>query len=91
VARVLATQPKLLLLDEVMGGLNPAESEEIIQLILGIKKLGITQMVIEHDMKAIMRISDHVVVLCSGEKLAEGSPQEVVSNPEVITAYLGSE
>ncbi|HEY3307401.1 MAG TPA: ABC transporter ATP-binding protein [Desulfuromonadaceae bacterium] len=91
VARVMATQPRLLLLDEVMGGLNPAESEEIIQLILDIKKLGITQMVIEHDMKAIMRISDRVVVLCSGEKLAEGSPQEVVSNPEVITAYLGSE
>ncbi|MDD2541041.1 MAG: ABC transporter ATP-binding protein, partial [Desulfuromonadaceae bacterium] len=91
VARVLATNPKLLLLDEVMGGLNPAESEEIIQLILDIRKLGITQMVIEHDMKAIMRISDRVVVLCSGEKLAEGSPQEIVSNPEVITAYLGSE
>ncbi|MDD2582644.1 MAG: ABC transporter ATP-binding protein [Desulfuromonadaceae bacterium] len=91
VARVLATKPKLLLLDEVMGGLNPAESEEIIQLILDIRKLGITQMVIEHDMKAIMRISDRVVVLCSGEKLAEGSPQEIVNNPEVITAYLGSE
>jgi len=91
VARVLATQPKMLLLDEVMGGLNPAESEEIIQLILAIKKLGITQMVIEHDMKAIMRISDRIVVLNSGEKLAEGSPQEVVSNPDVVTAYLGSE
>ena len=89
VARALATQPKLLLLDEVMGGLNPAESEEIIQLILDIKKHGLTQMVIEHDMKAIMRISDHIVVLTSGEKLMEGSPQEVVSNPEVITAYLG--
>lgn len=91
VARVLATQPKLLLLDEVMGGLNPAESEEIIQLILEIKKHGITQMVIEHDMKAIMRISDRIVVLSSGEKLAEGAPQEIVSNPEVVTAYLGSE
>jgi len=91
VARVLATQPKLLLLDEVMGGLNPAESEEIIQLILAIKKRGITQMVIEHDMKAIMRISDRIVVLNSGEKLAEGSPQEVVSNPDVVAAYLGSE
>ncbi|MGD0584845.1 MAG: ABC transporter ATP-binding protein [Oryzomonas sp.] len=91
VARVLATQPKLLLLDEVMGGLNPAESEEIIQLILEIKKHGITQMVIEHDMKAIMRISDRIVVLNSGEKLAEGAPQEIVSNPEVVTAYLGSE
>ena len=66
--------PTLLLLDEVMGGLNPAESEEIIQLILDIKKRGITQMVIEHDMKAIMRISDRIVVLNSGEKLAEGIP-----------------
>jgi len=91
VARVLATQPKLLLLDEVMGGLNPAESEEIIQLILDIRKLGITQMVIEHDMKAIMRISDRIVVLNSGEKLAEGSPEEIVKNTEVVAAYLGSE
>jgi branched-chain amino acid transport system ATP-binding protein len=89
VARVLATRPKLLLLDEVMGGLNPAESEEIIQLILEIKKRGLTQMVIEHDMKAIMRISDRIVVLNSGEKLAEGAPQEIVANPEVVTAYLG--
>lgn len=89
VARALATQPKLLLLDEVMGGLNPAESEEIIQLILDIKARGLTQMVIEHDMKAIMRISDRIVVLTSGEKLTEGTPQEVVSNPEVINAYLG--
>jgi len=91
VARVLATKPKLLLLDEVMGGLNPAESEEIIQLILDIKKLGITQMVIEHDMKAIMRISDRIVVLNSGEKLAEGNPQEIVSNKAVVDAYLGGE
>ncbi len=89
VARVLATRPELLLLDEVMGGLNPSESEEIIQLILDIKKQGITQMVIEHDMKAIMRISDRIVVLNSGEKLTEGSPQEVVNNPEVVKAYLG--
>jgi branched-chain amino acid transport system ATP-binding protein len=89
VARVLATGPELLLLDEVMGGLNPAESEEIIQLILDIKKHGLTQMVIEHDMKAIMRISDRIVVLNSGEKLAEGLPQEIVNNPEVVTAYLG--
>ena len=89
VARVLATRPRLLLLDEVMGGLNPAESEEIIQLILEIKKRGLTQMVIEHDMKAIMRISDRIVVLNSGEKLAEGAPQEIVANPDVVTAYLG--
>ncbi len=89
VARALATRPKLLLLDEVMGGLNPAESAEIIQLILDIKQQGLTQMVIEHDMKAIMRISDRIVVLTSGEKLMEGTPQEVVTNPDVITAYLG--
>jgi branched-chain amino acid transport system ATP-binding protein len=90
VARVLATKPTLLLLDEVMGGLNPAESEEIIQLILDIKKLGITQMVIEHDMKAIMRISDRIVVLNSGEKLAEGTPQEIILNKAVVDAYLGA-
>ena len=89
VARALATQPKLLLLDEVMGGLNPAESEEIIQLILDIRGRGLTQMVIEHDMKAIMRISDRIVVLTSGEKLTEGTPEEVVSNQDVIDAYLG--
>ena len=91
VARVLATKPSMLLLDEVMGGLNPAESEDIIQLILNIKKQGITQMVIEHDMKAIMRISDRIVVINSGKKLIEGNPQEVVSNPLVIEAYLGPE
>jgi branched-chain amino acid transport system ATP-binding protein len=91
VARVLATKPEMLLLDEVMGGLNPAESDDIIQLILDIKKGGITQMVIEHDMKAIMRISDRIVVINSGEKLAEGSPEEIVKNQAVIEAYLGSE
>jgi branched-chain amino acid transport system ATP-binding protein len=91
VARVLATKPKLLLLDEVMGGLNPAESEDIIQLILDIRRQGITQMVIEHDMKAIMRMSDSIVVLSTGEKLAEGSPEEIVNNPQVIEAYLGAD
>jgi branched-chain amino acid transport system ATP-binding protein len=89
IARVLATKPEMVLLDEVMGGLNPAESEEIIQLILDLKKRGLTQMVIEHDMKAIMRISDRIVVLNSGEKLAEGSPTEIANNPDVIAAYLG--
>jgi branched-chain amino acid transport system ATP-binding protein len=89
VARVLATKPELLLLDEVMGGLNPAESDEIILLILELRKRGLTQMVIEHDMKAIMRISDRIVVLNSGEKLAEGGPREIADNPDVIAAYLG--
>ena len=91
VARVLATKPTLLLLDEVMGGLNQAESEEIIQLILDLKKRGLTQMVIEHDMKAIMRISDRIVVLNSGLKLAEGLPQDIVKNKDVVTAYLGED
>ena len=91
VARALATKPKLLLLDEVMGGLNPAESEDIIRLILDIRVEGLTQMVIEHDMKAIMQLSDRIVVLNSGEKLAEGSPPEIVSNPQVVEAYLGPE
>jgi branched-chain amino acid transport system ATP-binding protein len=90
-ARALATQPKLLLLDEVMGGLNPTESEEIIELILGVKQRGITQMVIEHHMEAIMRISDRVVVLNSGEKLAEGSPEGVARDRAVIDAYLGED
>jgi branched-chain amino acid transport system ATP-binding protein len=89
VARVLATKPELLLLDEVMGGLNPAESEEIIQLILELKKTGLTQVVIEHDMKAIMRLSDRIVCLNSGEMLAEGTPQEVANHKDVVAAYLG--
>ena len=89
VARALATRPEMLLLDEVMGGLNPAESEEIIGLVLDLRKRGLTMMVIEHDMKAIMRISDRIVVLNSGEKLAEGTPEEVSANPDVVAAYLG--
>ncbi len=89
IARALATKPELLLLDEVMGGLNTGEKEEIILLILDLRKRGFTQVVIEHDMKAIMRISDRVVVLNSGEKLTEGTPREVADNPDVIAAYLG--
>ena len=89
IARALATKPEMVLLDEVMGGLNTGEKEEIILLILDLKKRGFTQVVIEHDMKAIMRISDRIVVLNSGEKLTEGMPREVINNPEVIKAYLG--
>jgi branched-chain amino acid transport system ATP-binding protein len=72
-----------------MGGLNPHESEDLIQLILDVKKRGLTQVVIEHDMKAIVRTCDRIVVLNSGEKFAEGSPQEIVRDPRVMTAYLG--
>jgi branched-chain amino acid transport system ATP-binding protein len=88
-ARVLATQPRMILLDEVMGGLNARESDEIIQLILDVKKRGLTQVVIEHDMKAIVRTCDRIVVLNSGEKLAEGAPQQIVNDERVKTAYLG--
>ncbi|TMB05407.1 MAG: ATP-binding cassette domain-containing protein, partial [Deltaproteobacteria bacterium] len=88
-ARVMATKPRMILLDEVMGGLNARESEEIIGLILDVKKRGLTQVVIEHDMKAIVRTCDRIVVLNSGEKLAEGSPQQVVNDPRVMAAYLG--
>jgi len=88
-ARVLATMPRMILLDEVMGGLNARESDEIIELILDVKKRGLTQVVIEHDMKAIVRTCDRIVVLSSGEKLAEGTPQEIVNDPRVMAAYLG--
>ena len=88
-ARVLATMPRMILLDEVMGGLNAHESDEIIQLILDVKKRGLTQVVIEHDMKAIVRTCDRIVVLSSGEKLAEGTPHEIVNDPRVMAAYLG--
>ncbi|HEX7675055.1 MAG TPA: ABC transporter ATP-binding protein [Bdellovibrio sp.] len=91
VARTLATQPSLLLLDEVMGGLNPSEREEMIALIGKINKNGITLVVIEHDMNAIMRVSHDVVVLNSGEMLAQGTPQEIVQNKAVVVAYLGED
>jgi branched-chain amino acid transport system ATP-binding protein len=89
VARALATEPSLLLLDEVMGGLNPAESNEMVALIRKLKDSGVTLVVIEHDMQAIMAVSDRVVVLNSGEKLMEGAPREVAEHPAVISAYLG--
>ena len=89
VARALATGPRMLLLDEVLGGLNAVESEDLIALMLELKKTGLTQLVIEHDMKAIMRISDRVVVLNSGELLADSTPVEVSTNPAVVAAYLG--
>jgi len=91
VGGVADQQPQLLLLDEVMGGLNPAESEDVIGLILKLKKRRLTQMVIEHHMKAILRICDRIVVLNSGKKLAEGAPVEIVKNRDVIVAYLGDD
>jgi len=89
IARALATQPELLLLDESFAGLNPSELDESIGIIRRIKEKGITIMIIEHHMKVIMSISDRIVVLSYGEKLAEGTPIEIGRNPQVIEAYLG--
>ena len=89
ITRALAIQPEMLLLDESFGGLNPAEQNELIDMVRKIKANGITIMVIEHHMKVIMALSDRVVVLNYGQKIAEGTPKEMGSNPLVIEAYLG--
>lgn len=90
-AKALATKPKLLLLDEVLAGLNPTEIEEAVVLIKSINQEGITVLMIEHVLQATMAICSRIIVLDYGKKIAEGSPQEVTSNPEVIKAYLGDE
>lgn len=89
IARALSTDPTILLLDEVIGGLNPTETVEVMDLIKKIRARGITVLMIEHVMKAIMGVSDRVIVLHYGRKLAEGYPEDVVKNQEVIEAYLG--
>ena len=90
IARALATQPEMLLLDESFAGLNPSENNEQIEIVKKIRtEKGITIMIIEHHMKVIMSISDRIVVLNYGEKIAEGTPGEIGHNPLVIEAYLG--
>ncbi len=89
VARALATRPKLLLLDEVMAGLNPSEVGEAMELVMKIRESGITIVMIEHVMKAIMSICDRIVVLHHGAKIAEGAPEEIAVNKAVIEVYLG--
>ena len=89
VARALATQPKLLLLDEVMTGLTPTEAQAGVQLVRDIRTRGITILMVEHVMEIVMPLADRVVVLNLGRVLTEGKPQEIVRNPDVITAYLG--
>lgn len=89
IARALATEPELLLLDEMMSGLTHAEMEQALKLVKAISDSGVTLIVVEHVMKAIMNISSKLVVLNYGEKIAEGNPQEVVSDQKVVDAYLG--
>jgi branched-chain amino acid transport system ATP-binding protein len=89
-ARALATEPRLLLLDEVMAGLNPAEIDQAVALVGKLSQRGLTIVIVEHVMRAIMAVARHIVVLDHGQKIAEGAPKQIVENPEVIRAYLGS-
>jgi len=89
-ARALATAPRLLLLDEVLAGLNPAEIDEIIPIIFTIRDSGVTVLLTEHVMRAVMRLSDRAIVLNDGSLIAAGTPEEVTANPLVIEAYLGA-
>jgi branched-chain amino acid transport system ATP-binding protein len=88
-ARALATKPRLLLLDEVTTGLTPKESNDAIELIHSIRDMGVTILIVEHVMRVIMNVSDRIVVLHHGRKIAEGTPKEIGNDPDVIKSYLG--
>lgn len=91
IAMALAARPKLLLLDEPFAGMNPEETDAAVQMVRRIRDQGITVMLVEHDMHAVMRISDRIAVLNFGRKIAEGTPQEIQNDQNVIDAYLGQE
>lgn len=90
IARILAANPKLLLLDEPAAGMNPQESMELVEMIRRIQReFGLTILLIEHDMKVIMKLCEYIYVMATGEVIAAGAPEEIRNNPQVIAAYLG--
>jgi branched-chain amino acid transport system ATP-binding protein len=89
IALAMAAEPKILLLDEPFAGMNPEETRSAVDMVRGIRDRGVTVLLVEHDMSAVMRISDHIVVLNFGNQIAEGSPREIQTNQAVIDAYLG--